>query len=574
MSIGFLPYGSSASSVIFQHDLKSAITAADASNWSTVQAGDITNGWTNIGSVAAADLPTHDSTLGMLAVKAGDGTTPVGYKFLTSAAALDALDYQGQITFEIQTGAITSWDNGWQQDTYQPAGDIYPMSGFTSTGADHIYFMQIVSGTDTVDWQACAHVSQDLDDSIKNYAINTGTNSDPKIVVNSAMNKSGFTKVNIGWRNSTGYLMIDDILVATGTRLSQAGSSDFLHEFYIGSRRGVIEAHNIAYYIRNLQISTEPPSFALSYDYPVIGVYSDSMFDDVDYNGVVTGGGIHGGGMGIRKIFNEKGLFTSVVISENAGADTASAVSGTHASGYTVADHIADNPAMKHVFIHLGTNDANSDTPIVQATIETQLQAIIDLYFAASTRVASMTLIIPPSRYASDSVNPQLSAAQITQRQANQAIYKAAVLNMETYVATSHPTKRINFGDVSVYIGDSPPADSLRGIHSLIVTGTATTDSTNRLVDTSKNFSTLFDGSAANLLAYNNTDDTGPANVTTFETTTNANDTCVLSSDLFPTGTETYAIGKANIGDIHYGPIGSTYLGLVCYEAMQEIFVG
>jgi hypothetical protein len=537
MTIGFLPYGSSDSSVIFQHDLKTRLTASDiSSGWSgDLEVGDST-GWTAIGS--ATDFPTHDSVKGLKQVSVTDGSTPVGYKFNNSSIDLSN---QGQITFEIETAAIESYDATYNSGAWQPASTFYPVMGFSGTGNDHIYFLTIESGQTHDSWHGCAHVSKDIENSLANFAPDT-TGNPPKILGANAYG-SGFTKVSISWKSNYAILALDDIVIGWGNRLFVT-SSDWLNNFFLGGRNGTAAEMLVDYHIRNLQISTKPASFSRSYNFGTIGVISDSMFTDVDFDATIENGGIHSGIGGIRKAFNEKGLYSNIVVSTNSGekvdnsivvtplsltssgttatmifgsdpgwqtgnivsitgaseyhyngsfsitrssatvytytmtaAASASPATGTITAGrsiqVSVKNLLNDNPKMKHIFVHATTNDLNSAE--TAADTETDYKALIDTIFSYDN-IDSMTVVIPPARITGGDLDLQEE-------------YNAMFPSLKTYAESTYSGKKLNFADVWTSTGGRSP-----------VTGTLQAD------------------------------------------------------------------------NIHYGAIGSTHLSKVCYEAMKEAF--
>lgn len=504
MSIGFLPYGSSDSSVIFQHDLTTRLEAADiSSGWSgDLEVGDST-GWTAIGS--ATDFPTHDSK-GLKQVSVTDGTTPVGYKFNNSSIDLSN---QGQITFEIETAAIESYDATYNSGAWQPSSAYYPVMGFSATGNDHIYFLTIESGTTHDAWHGCAHVSKDIENSLADFSPST-TGNPPKIY---GANKygSGYTKVCISWKSNYAILALDDIVIGWGNRLFVT-STDWLNNFFLGGRNGTAAEMLTDYYIKNLQISTEAASFSRSYRYGTVGVISDSMFTDVDFDATIENGGIHSGVGGIRKAFNEKGLYCNIAVSTNSGekvdnsivvtvssitsagttatittasdpgwqtgnivsvtganeyhyngsfsitrasptsytytmtaAASASPATGTITAGRSIQVSIKnllnDNPKMKHIFVHATTNDLNSSE--TAADTETDYKALIDTVFSYSN-INSMTVIIPPARITGGDLDLQEE-------------YNAMFPSLKTYAEATYSGKKLNFADVWTETGGRSP---------------------------------------------------------------------------------------------------------------------
>lgn len=510
MSIGFLPFGSDDSSVVFQHDLKSNLALSDGSSiWSVLEVG-TSVAWTDISS--ASVFPLHDSN-GMRQVRASDGSTPIGYRFRSSVLDLTS---KGQISFKIQREAIESYDATYNSGAWQPSSTIYPIAGFSGSGNDHIYFLTIESGTSINSWHGCAHISKDIENGLHNGALQTEANP-PKLFAGTAYDEDGYALVEIAWKGDFSILAIDGILVGWGNRTFVTGSANYLEVFYIGGRLGAVGEMLTDYYMKDLQISTEFPQFSCSPVYPCVGVISDSMFDDVGFDATLSSGGIYSGVMGINKAFNEKGLYTKTVVSENSGQkldnsivvsvtsitqsgstatlnvsadpgwDTGDFVSvtganespfngtfsftrvsgtqytygmssapGANATGtitagrslqVSVKNLLNDNANMAWLFSHALTNDLNS--PETSADSEADYKTLIDTVFAHDN-IRGMTIIIPPARLAGGDLDLQEE-------------YVAMLPGLKAYVSANHPTKKLNFADVWTATGGrSPNDDTLR----------------------------------------------------------------------------------------------------------------
>lgn len=508
MTIGFLPYGSSDSSVIFQHDLKSVLAVSDISGkWASLHVGDST-GWTAIGS--AVDFPTHDAN-GLKQVAVSDGVTPMGYRFTGS---ITDLTNKGQLTFKIQRGAVEAYDATYNPNAWQPSSAYFPVVGFTATGNDHIYFLTIESGATVNAWHGCAHVSKDIENAYGDGSL-VARGNPPKLFAANAYDEDGYATVHISWKGDFAILMIDGILVGYGNRIfagTVLGSSDFLDNFYLGGRIGTAAEMLVDYYIKDLQIASEPASFSLSYDYPVVGVISDSMFDDVEFDATLASGGIYSGIGGIRRAFNEKGLLTNVVISENAGQKldnsivvtpssitsvgttatmtTASdpgwqtgetvSITGadqyryngsfsiTRASGtsytYTMGKAAPASPATGTITagrsLQVSVKNLLNDNPKMAhifvhgwtndlSSSETAANTETDYKALIDTifgysNIKSMTVIVPPARL--DGIDLDLQEA-----------YNAMTSSLKSYVEANYSTKYINFADVWTASGGRSP---------------------------------------------------------------------------------------------------------------------
>lgn len=342
---GWLPYGSADDSIIFQHPLTSALTPADIADIATtLYIGSATLTWDAYGSVVHGHDVTHHATYGMKAVSSVDGTTECGYRFNGGGTKLDN---GGQISFEIEREwlcllSATNYSSG-----YNPATNEYPLSTNATTGGAQSLFRKNATTMALVNGVGGA--------TITNYVSSAG--------------KSDFVRVCIGWIGGrvggpTWLAVSDDstsnpIVIGTGTRNS-ATLASLIADFYLGSDRGVANSFVDGYYMRNLQISTRPPMFAVHPLLRHVGMISDSILNSDnnstgDYKDAVSS-------WTFRREMAKRGHHCgTVTVTVDGGARLDNSVDGgtTDYIKTQLTTLLALNPTI--VIIRGGTNDALND---------------------------------------------------------------------------------------------------------------------------------------------------------------------------------------------------------------------
>lgn len=240
---GWLPYGSSDSSVILQLPLTSAPA-----------------GWTVVGS------PVHDSVKGLN--PNGNG----GYS-KTSLTGYAALDYGGQISVEVEKAWACYNDPTNGSSGYTPAAQEYLLSVLAGTGGAQSIIDKTVGGA-LLGFMNGASQNKSFTD----WKYDGGTTYN--VLVHSGP-KSDFVRINIGWWGGKAgglfVMAIDGHIYAAGLRAAGTNANVF-QNIYLGSDRGIGGFMN-GYYFRNLQISTRPPAMAVHPKLRRVSVLSDSLFN-------------------------------------------------------------------------------------------------------------------------------------------------------------------------------------------------------------------------------------------------------------------------------------------------------
>lgn len=322
MSIGILPFGSGDASVIFEHDLKSALVDGDVNTyWASLLVGSAALGWELPG--AATHLPTHDAELGMKQVSSSDGSTEVGYRFNNSGsdATLIELSNRGCMMFEIEAAAIDEYSATYNDTVFSPSSTVEPISGHN--GATQMRLLRRQTNGTNIFYPWCKRVTaSQMDRDFGGWDLDPTSVDDPIIYAN-VKGRGRFVRVIVAWNGAMGYLAIEDpgvdgpIIISWSQRDSVIGTNSF-QNFYLAGFTGAAGTLLSNYYMRNLTLSTEFPEFALSKKYPKVLGTSDSM---IDYYAVTSerSGGVNTSQFGIQRAFHARGLRTKCVFSEQGG---------------------------------------------------------------------------------------------------------------------------------------------------------------------------------------------------------------------------------------------------------------
>ena len=259
----FLPYGSTDPSVVFRHPLTSN---PDGTGGLTASIYGVPQG------------PEHNAVYGMRGAAAG-GTASSGY-FLTgfSAQTLAALNDTGQISFEIstryftQTAANAGGSNG---DSLEALTTPIQFANPASPGSGQIRMLRraagghgaagvTTSGTSSIDSSEHGFLGWMNVDAAGPW-VNAGQfNSYGKPA-------DGFTRINVGWYTDSGLGAIV-VLAVDGVVLQWAPRVDTVNPFTHLALGGALnwfngnsfisaeEMTDANHWIRNLQISTRPPT--------------------------------------------------------------------------------------------------------------------------------------------------------------------------------------------------------------------------------------------------------------------------------------------------------------------------
>lgn len=336
--VGFLPYGSSDSSVLFYHSLTTVPTTTTIPSSALI--------------IQGTGSPSHDSELGMLA-----GTANYRVASLTGGANLD---FAGDICFQVQKEWLCQQATGSGGDA-NPSGNQAPISFLPTVGAACAYY-RLAAGGSQFSFNG-ANTSTNL--------WNTALSGSP---VFHTADKSGFVTVNLGWwggRAGGRVIMgINGMPLAYGTRNS-ATLSGLSALMYLGTDRGTAGTFMSSRYMRNLQIATRPPMFATHPKLRKVVFWGDSLvgganalsLTSTDYYDCQIG-------IQVAKELASRGVFCGEIVSQSNGGYAISDSDPTPLQAVR-ATLTATNPTL--VVMIAGSNDATATEYSIDSTWNTDL---------------------------------------------------------------------------------------------------------------------------------------------------------------------------------------------------------
>lgn len=364
---GWLPYGSADDSIVFQHSLKTALTSSDITDLgTTLNIGSSALTWDAYGSVLHGHDVTHNSDYGMKSVSDVDGATECGYRIDGVGTKLDDC---GQISFEVERAFLCEDNSTYYSSGYAPSAMQAMMSCSPTTGSAGVIGAK---GTNEQFYASGAILA-----GLASYGQSAG--------------KSDFVTVNFGWSGGRVggicYMAIDGVVIDSASRNAATLAGAFA-TFYIGSDRGIATTFPTGHYIRNLQISTRPPMFAVHPLLRHVGMISDSILnsDDVvngNYRDVVSS-------WQFRRELAKKGLYCgTITVTTDGGARLDNSVDGgtTDYIRTQLTTLLALKPTV--VIIRGGTNDAQGSR-----CSQSTWQAAVTDYITDCMAVSSVRRVI------------------------------------------------------------------------------------------------------------------------------------------------------------------------------------
>lgn len=352
--VGWLPYGASDSSILLQHPL----TSDPTTYFGTVST------YTKQGSGHV-----FDSTLGFCPNGAGNF-------MLVGLTGSSDLDYGGQISFQVSRDFVCEDNTANFSSGYIPSSaDEYCMSYLPTTGT-----------TGAIGAKATTENFYGSGSLFTALSLNL-----------SSAGKGDYVTVNFGWKGGrvggSAFLAIDGKLVDTAT-LNAATLAGAFATLYVGGDRGTSKWMSAGYYLRNLQISTRPPMFAIPPKLRYIAILSDSLCNSDD----PSGGGFRDAvtSYSLRQRLAEKGLFAGTYnVSVNGGYRLDNSIPGAYLKDQLPA-LLANNPTV--VVIRGGTNDAQGSR-CSQGTWQQSVTDYINDCFATDSVQMVVLVNIPSAKY-------------------------------------------------------------------------------------------------------------------------------------------------------------------------------
>lgn len=339
-SQGFLPYGSNDSSVVLQHPLTSMPVTSAAFPY------------TNI--VQNFAVPIFDPVKGMLCSDRATKNTFAGFVTADTptfpAAILNSLGDHGQLTYEIETPAITKQNATFYCDGFVPnvtySGGSMTHFLFTNQGGTEGVWLQTDTGggvdiscnpgSVTASGQGFWLLGKRFlttdtmnigtDDFVGNggsgYQTRRLVGSGGPLAAAHSYNKGSFCKIQVGWWGGPSgvvVLAVNGLKTLVVRRTANTFPiSSFLFKIWLG---GNIQGNASSFYIRNLQISTAMPTWVSKPGCSRIAIFGDSTTP-------INAGGwdIDFGNLGdlntmrvIQSAFNNAGYDVDVFGSQNSG---------------------------------------------------------------------------------------------------------------------------------------------------------------------------------------------------------------------------------------------------------------
>lgn len=332
--VGWLPYGSTDSTIILQHPLTSDPTAY----------------FQSLGTTTVYSSAIYDSVRGMNPNGVG------GFKIVAMNNRAK-LDYGYQISFQVERDWLCKPDTNIASFGFTPANEECFLSATAAVGATSRMAFKSVG--------------------LNFYGINNGVSLGASFYAMSP-GKPDFVTINIGYsgglKGGKMYWAVDGVVISEVVTNNSTGS-DIFNSFYVGSDRNVGTSY-CTKYMRNLQVSTRAPTFPVHPALRSVGMLSDSMFNTDSnlgtYGDVVTPWSMR---RELAKFGHYPGTMT---FNSTGGARYSGAGGGTHLYPQ-LATVLATNPST--LIIRGGTNDA-SGSLTDDADWETQVTAYITDAFA------------------------------------------------------------------------------------------------------------------------------------------------------------------------------------------------
>lgn len=344
---GWLEFGANDDSIVFQHDL-----CSDPTDYITAL------GATYI--VQGSGLQTFDSVRGMNPNGSG------GYR-IQNLPNRAALDFAGQVTFEVEREWLCKQAPGYYSFGLVPASNQTALSALATAGGVGSMCSKAVVGN----------------------AYTSGPFGSQSVGCSSA-GKGDYVRVNLGWSGGRvggkSYLSFDGDEPREVTR-NTATLSDLFASWWIGSDRGVAGTFP-SYYMRKLQLSTRPPMFAVHPLLRRVAILSDSIMNS---DNVTAGNYLDAvSSREMRRVLAQRGIHVGAVdISINGGYRLDNSIPAQYLHDQLAA-LLANNPTL--LIIRGGTNDAAGSRCTVAGW-----QAQVEQYLTTAFATPSVRGVILPN---------------------------------------------------------------------------------------------------------------------------------------------------------------------------------
>ncbi|MCG3130179.1 MAG: hypothetical protein FLDDKLPJ_00928 [Phycisphaerae bacterium] len=369
---GFLPYGADDGSVWLRLALTSEAEISSA------------------GGVAQSGGALFDPVRGMKC-----STTPSQGYLLTNLAGYEALDIEGQVSFEVEAGLFAQQDptNGSSGiDTTSHTQSICCLSA-RDPGNNYIHLGGVTKSA-TAKWFRFGKATGNHNPNYYEFGggILDGVNAGNYVF---SPGRGDFVTVNLGWwggRVGGGRILaVDGMVYEKETRNDVASQ---FYRIYIGSLIASSGFQNDLAYMRNLQISTRRPVFVCPPIFGQLSIISDSLFAQDHLTGTYKDRVAAGS---LRQTAHQRGFRFGSVSADINGGSGIIADSGLGTLAGNVAACLAKNPTV--VLIQMGTNDTTSGASFDADTWDTGYKSALTTLLAHPTVQRIVVGTVPSMQY-------------------------------------------------------------------------------------------------------------------------------------------------------------------------------
>lgn len=419
----FIPYGADDDSIIFRSSLTSeaAFTSPEIGTANTLTAN-ITSGVFN-------------------AVKGfnAKGDSNLVINQLTNFADLDNA---GQISFEVQSEWACTYDPTNGSHGFLPVEDKERILAISpGTGADDTLLLRNKIGSQA--YLGCTFNGFSV--STPDYYIDNKQQGGSQTCYVHSGNKGEWVTINIGWSGGPegGEIMVAiDGLPYAGDKRANGTDANLFQDIYIGSSATPNE-YVQDHYIRNLQISTRPPSKTVNKLVRKIAVLSDSMFEIDNFTSVRRDAL---SSMALRRRMQASGFTIgdlSVDVNSGYTIDTTGSNDLFDATNMTALE----NQRASIVIIRGGTNDVIQELTI-DSTWFTNFKTQLTTILGWESTEAIVVSAVPAQSVAASTVH--------------NATRQAALLQINEYMSQLPAwNSKVYFHDLYTELGGENPPDNV-----------------------------------------------------------------------------------------------------------------
>ena len=364
---------------VFSHDLKSVLTSVPNAAWGSL-------------AIVGSGLDPLVSDRGTKFQDINGDET--GYRFITMAAELAQTHYEGHAKIRGEK----KWACSQERDNNGNGGDALAsqqnlLTAVATTGGIQAILSRSAAATASATaWlpKSGGGVTQ-LNLDYRNQVIGSTA-----VAMLHTAGKDDDVDVDIFWKGDYGFFAVDGVIVNATNLRNTNTFVNWLNNLYLGSDRGVAGTFCKDHWFSNFEIRTKCPEFSLNYVSRLVGVLSDSLFDNVLASSTTSGD--VAAEFRLQRKFNLQGQYVNINISENAGYRIYNTGSNWLGDPTPIAASLANNPV--EVYVSGGTNDAvYAGTEITSVQFQTAYLDILEKLLGENgndaTGVERVKMLIP-----------------------------------------------------------------------------------------------------------------------------------------------------------------------------------